>query len=80
MAGAARDGGVMRITTDIAKSLIQEECHPNVAMDKARPGSICHLSPICQRCKRCIGHCTCPPKEQRFSGKADRASRMKGKK
>ena len=28
-------------------------------------GRTCHLSPICQRCSRCVGCCLCPPPELR---------------
>lgn len=51
---------------DFTESLKLEVCTP-VPKDPMRipEGSLCHLSPICSRCERCLQHCTCPPVEMR---------------
>lgn len=39
----------------VQRSLASGSCAPKIY----REGFFCHLSPICGRCRRCIGHCTC---------------------
>jgi hypothetical protein len=48
----------------VQKHLATENCTP------LKAGTYCALSPICQRCQRCIGHCVCPPIEMRFKPKS----------
>lgn len=52
----------------VQRSLANEKCTPT----KVRDGAFCHLSPICQRCERCIGHCLCPPREMRYQPKEEK--------
>lgn len=47
---------------NVQKSLASGQCEPKIY----RYGYYCHLAPICVRCARCVGHCTCPPPELRF--------------
>lgn len=42
------------------------ECKPVITPDDLpEVRTTCHMSPICQRCQRCVQHCTCPPPELR---------------
>jgi hypothetical protein len=49
----------------VQRSLASDTCAPT----HLPRGLFCHLSPICSRCHRCVGHCTCPPPEQRYKSK-----------
>ncbi len=43
---------------------IRGECRPLASWTEA-PYSRCRHSPICQRCRRCLLHCVCPPPDLR---------------
>ena len=44
------------------------------------PHGACALHVLCERCRVCVGHCTCPPPEMRGNDERIAAMKVKGKK
>ncbi len=50
---------------EFARKLLAERAAPIAGCTPHNGESACSLALVCQRCHRCLLHCTCPPPDQR---------------